>query len=115
MAAATVVEGTVREIPDAMTWVVDDNIVRLWGVRPGPHVAAGAFADFARRIAAAGPVECRRQPASTRYRCETATGNDVAELALLAGLGRAPDGATLAYRDAEAEARHARRGLWSIP
>jgi endonuclease YncB( thermonuclease family) len=47
------------------------------------------------------------------YRCFTATGEDIAEAALLAGIGRAGEGATAAYQSAESNARRMGKGLWA--
>jgi endonuclease YncB( thermonuclease family) len=47
-----------------------------------------------------------------RYQCFTATGEDIAEAALLAGVARVRDPATAAYRNAEAQARRKGKGQW---
>jgi hypothetical protein len=114
-AAAEIVHGVVADAIDAMTWVVGDQIVNLWGVRPGSPSQSPSLTGFAEQVRAKGAVECHRQTHSTRYRCLMATGEDVAEAALLAGVGRAADGATVAYRTAEAQAHQRGRGLWAKP
>jgi endonuclease YncB( thermonuclease family) len=43
----------------------------------------------------------------------TPAGEDLAEAALLAGIGRVAEGASPAYRDAEAKARRQGKGLWA--
>jgi hypothetical protein len=104
-AAAEIVSGPVSEVPDAMTWVIGGQILHLWGVRPDLRPQPRSLAGLVARVNADGPITCRRQAHSTRYRCSTATGEDVAETELLSGIGRAADGATIAYRSAEAQAR----------
>src|SRR5271168_4169854 len=110
-ASAEIVSGRVSEVPDAMSWVVGGQILHLWGVRPDLRAPPRSLAGLAARVNAEGSVTCRRQAHSTRYRCSTATGEDVAETELLSGIGRAADGATIAYRSAEAQARGKGAGL----
>ena len=114
-AAAEIVRGMVAEPLDAATWVVDNQIVNLWGIRPGSPSLIPSLIGFVEQVRAKGAVECRRQTHSTRYRCLMATGEDLAEAALFAGVGRAADGATVAYRTAEAQAHQRGRGLWARP
>jgi hypothetical protein len=114
-AAAEIVHGVVADAIDAMTWVVGDQIVNLWGIRPGSPSLFPSLIGFVEQVRAKGAVECRRQTHSNRYRCLMATGEDLAEAALLAGVGRAADGATGAYRTAEAQAHQKNRGLWARP
>jgi hypothetical protein len=114
-ASAEIVHGMVAGAPDAMTWVVDDQIVNLWGIRPGLPSVLPSLIGFTDLVRAKGAVECRRQTHSSRYRCLMATGEDLAEAALLAGVGRAADRATVAYRTAEAQAHQRGRGLWARP
>jgi hypothetical protein len=114
-ASAEIVRGMVTDTVDAMTWVVGDQTVNLWGIRPGPPNPFPSLIGFVEQVRAKGAVECRRQTHSTRYRCLMATGEDVAQAALFAGVGRAADGATVAYRTAEAQAHQRGRGLWAKP
>ena len=114
-ASAEIVRGMVTDTVDAMTWVVGDQTVNLWGIRPGPPNLFPSLIGFVEQVRAKGAVECRRQAHSNRYRCLMATGEDVAEAALLAGVGRAADGATVAYRTAEAQAHQRNKGLWARP
>jgi hypothetical protein len=114
-ASAEIVHGMVANALDAMTWVVDDQVVSLWGIRPRSPSLFPSLIGFADLVRAKGAVECRRQAHSSRYRCLMATGEDLAEAALLAGVGRAADGATVAYRTAEAQAHQRGRGLWARP
>jgi len=114
-AAAEIVRGMVAEPLDAATWVVDNQIVNLWGIRPWSPSLFPSLIGFVEQVRAKGAVECRRQTHSNRYRCLMATGEDLAEAALLAGVGRAADGATTAYRTAEAQAHQKSRGMWARP
>ena len=114
-ASVEIVHGIVTDAVDAATWVVGDQIVNLWGIRPGPSNLSSSLIGFVDQVRAKGAVECRRQTHSKRYRCLMATNEDVAEAALLAGVGRAADGATVAYRTAEAQAHQKSRGLWARP
>ena len=112
-ATSETVSGVVIEVPDAMTWVVVDRAVQLWGVRPGPPSLAPLLLRFVDGVRAKGPVACHKHAHSSRYQCLTATGDDIAEAAILVGLGRAANRATHAYRNAEAQARQKGRGLWA--
>lgn len=103
-ASAEIVSGTVTQVSDAMTWVVGDKTVHLWGIRRGAHNPQPSLEKVADWVRAKGPVECRRHPHSSRYECLTSAGDDVAEAALLAGVARTAGRATLAYRNAEAQA-----------
>ena len=114
-ASAEIVHGMVAEPIDAMTWVVDNQIVNLRGIRPRSPSLFPSLIGFVDLVRAKGAVECRRQTHSSRYRCLMATGEDLAEAALLAGVGRAADGATVAYRTAEAQAHQKSRGMWARP
>jgi hypothetical protein len=114
-ASAEIVRGMVADALDATTWVVDNQKVTLWGIRPGSPNLVPSLIGFVDLVRAKGAVECRRQTHSSRYRCVMATGEDLAEAALLAGVGRAADGVTVAYRTAEAQAHQRSRGLWARP
>ncbi len=100
-ASAEVVSGPVTEIRDAMTWAIDGQIVHLWGIRRNSRTPTPALARLLDRVKAKSPISCRRQPRSTRYRCFTATREDIAEIALLSGIGQPAAGAPMAYRAAE--------------
>ena len=112
-ASSDAITGTVTEAADAMTWVVAKNTVRLWGIRPALQGLAPPLVSFVERVRAKGPLECHKHANSRRYRCLTPAGEDLAEAALLAGIGRAAEGASPAYRDAEAKARRQGKGLWA--
>jgi endonuclease YncB( thermonuclease family) len=111
-ASTELVTGTADEVVDAMTLVVDDQIVRLWGIRPGPRNRYTSLSDLVDIVRAKGPVNCQKHPHSGRYQCFTATHEDIAEAVLSAGLGRAAGGAR-AYREAEAQARRQGKGIWA--
>ncbi len=102
-ASTETVHGTITEVPDAMTWIVGNQTVRLWGIRPGPQDRIHSLDRFVDWVRAKGPIECRRQELSGRYQCATATGENIAEAALLAGVDRG----------AEAQARRKGNGLWA--
>jgi endonuclease YncB( thermonuclease family) len=112
-ASSDAITGTVTEAADAMTWVVAKNTVRLWGIRPALQGLAPPLVSFVERVRAKGPLECHKHANSRRYRCLTPAGEDLAEAALLAGIGRAAEGASPAYRHAEAKARRQGKGHWA--
>lgn len=115
VASTQLVSGTVTDAPDAMTWIVGDQIVHLWGIRPGPQNMYPFLNSLVEWVRIKGPVKCRKQAHSSRYQCFTASREDIAEAALLAGIGRTADGATVAYRGAEAQAHRQGKGLWAKP
>jgi hypothetical protein len=104
-ASAQIISGSVDEVTDAMTWVVGGQIVHLWGIRPWSRTPPPSLTGLEAQVNADGPISCRRQAHSTRYRCLTAHREDIAEIALFSGIGRAAIGAPVAYRDAEARTR----------
>ena len=106
----TVIRGIVTEVPNVGTWVVQGRAVRLLGIEPGPPKLLTALVKWVR---AKGPVECLSQAHTLLYRCFTATGEDIAEAALLAGIGRTGPHATAAYGSAEGRARRMGKGLWA--
>lgn len=101
-ARAETVSGPVTEIRDAMTWVIGGQIVYLWGIRSDSRTPVSALARFADKIKAEGPISCRKPVHSTRYRCLTASREDIAEMALLSGIALVANGAPVAYRAAAA-------------
>ena len=105
-----VINGIVTDVRDVATWVVGGRTAHLSGIDPGPPKLLASLVNWVR---AKGPVECLPQAGSLFYRCFTATGEDIAEAALLAGIGRAGDGATAAYESAESSARRMGKGLWA--
>jgi len=111
MASTEIVSGTVTQVTDAMTWVIGNKTVYLWGIRPGAHYVPPSLEKVADWVRAEGPLECRKQAHSSRYRCSTSAGDDVGEAALLAGVARAARGAPPAYHDAEEQARRRGNGL----
>jgi endonuclease YncB( thermonuclease family) len=108
--SAEVVNGIVIDVRDVATWVVGGRTLRLFGINPGPHELLASLVNWVR---AKGPVECVLQARTPLYRCFTATGEDIAEAALLAGIGRAGERATAAYENAESSARRMGKGLWA--
>jgi hypothetical protein len=105
-----VVNGPVTDVRDVATWVVDGRTVHLFGIDPGPPKLLASLVNWVR---AKGAVECLLQLPTQLYRCFTATGEDIAEAALLAGIGRAGEGARAAYHSAESNARRMGKGLWA--
>jgi hypothetical protein len=105
MASTEIVSGTVTQVSDATTWVVGDKTVHLWGIRPASLNSPAPLEEVVDWVRSKGPVECRKQAHSRRYRCATSAGEDIAQAALLAGIGRTVRGATVAYRNAEAQGR----------
>ena len=84
--------------------------VSLFGVVGLPGEAAQGLQGF---LASAGDrVTCQAQTGA-EFVCLLPDGTDVAEAALINGAARAKDDAPEAYRDQEAAAQAARRGLWS--
>ena len=102
--------GIVTDVRDVATWVVGGRTVRLFGINPGPHKLLASLVNWVR---AKGPVECVPQARSPLYRCFTTTGEDIAEAALLAGIGQAGEHATAAYKHAESDARRMGKGMWA--
>jgi hypothetical protein len=105
-----VVEGIVTDVPNVATWIVGGRTTRLFGITPGPPKLLASLVNWVR---AKGPVECVPQAGIPLYRCFTATGEDIVEAALLAGVGRAGERATVAYETAESDARRLGKGLWA--
>jgi endonuclease YncB( thermonuclease family) len=99
----------VTDAPNAATWILADRTIRLWGIKPQPSNSVASLVNWVR---AKGSIECVPRAKTGRYQCFTATGEDIAEAALLAGVARAGDRAPAAYRNAEAQARRQEKGLW---
>lgn len=108
-ASAPPIKGMVTDVPDAATLVVGTEQVHLQGIEPGPLPVLGNFAKWAKTRS---PVECVVQQEPGLYRCTTSNGVDVAETAILNGAGRAANDASPLYKQSEATAKQARRGLW---
>jgi hypothetical protein len=104
-----VIRGIVTDAPNPATWVLADQTIHLWGIRPQSSNSVASLVNWVR---AKGPIECVPRAKTGRYQCFTATGEDIAEAALLAGVARAGDRAPAAYRNAEAQARRQEKGLW---
>jgi len=106
---SAIIRGIVTDAPNAARWVLTDRTIRLWGIEPQSSNSVGSLVDWVR---AKGPIECVLRAKTGRYQCFTATGEDIAEAALLAGAARAGLRAPAAYRNAEAQARRKAKGLW---
>jgi hypothetical protein len=106
---SAVIRGIVTDAPNAATWVLADQTIRLWGIKPQ---SSNSLASLVNWVRAKGAIECAPRGKTDRYQCFTATGEDIAEAALLAGLARASNRAPAAYRNAEAQARRKAKGLW---
>ncbi len=89
--------------------VVGGITVHLEGVGPLAPDAAKPVASW---IASHGNYLACTQTAPGIYRCLTQQNLDLAQAILLNGAARASTNALTLYRDAEARAREAKRGLW---
>jgi hypothetical protein len=91
-------------------WPIIQGItVRLDGVGP---LAPGETKPVSEWIATHGNyLECTLSPPGD-YRCLTRQDFDLAQAILLNGAARTSSDAAPAYRDAEAQARSAKRGVW---
>lgn len=103
------IRGIVTDAPNAATWILADQTIRLWGIKPQ---SSNSLASLVNWVRAKGSIECVPRARTGRYQCFTATGEDIAEAALLAGVARAGDRAPAAYQSAEAQARRQEKGLW---
>jgi len=103
------IRGIVTDASNAATWILANQTIRLWGIKPQPSNSVASLVNWVR---GKGSIECVPRAKSGRYQCFTATGEDIAEAALLAGVARAGDRAPAAYRNAEAQARRQEKGLW---
>jgi endonuclease YncB( thermonuclease family) len=107
--SSAVIRGIVDDAPDAATWILVSRTIRLWGIEPRSH---NAVASLVKWVRGKGPVECVPRAKTGRYQCYMATGEDIAEAALLAGVARAGDPAPAVYHNAEAQARRKGKGQW---
>ncbi|HEY3849214.1 MAG TPA: hypothetical protein VGL95_19100, partial [Acetobacteraceae bacterium] len=87
-----------------------DTIVSLYGIDGVQGEAAQGLQGFLG--SADSHLTCQAQPGAG-YVCLLPDGTDVAEVALVNGAARAKDDAPDAYRDQEAAAQAARRGIWA--
>ena len=106
---SAVIRGIVADAPNAASWVLANRTIRLWGIEPQSSNSVASLVNWVR---AKGPIECVPRARTDRYQCFTATGEDIAEAALLAGAARAGLRVPAAYRNAEAQARRKAKGLW---
>ena len=100
------VRGTVSVVDTGML-DVEGQTIRLLGVEGAGGRAAREFARYLRRR----DVECQRVADSAAYRCR-AGGQDLSEVVLFNGGGRAAADATPELLAAEEKARSARMGVW---
>jgi endonuclease YncB( thermonuclease family) len=108
-APPTAVTGSVDAVTTTDTLVVAGRPVQLAGVS---GVGGDAVAGLRHWLAGNGnQVTC--QPAGARYTCVTAKGEDVGQVVVFNGAGKAAADASPAYRAAETQARAARKGLWA--
>jgi hypothetical protein len=112
-AAPGAISGKVTMATSAVTLVINDRLIRLWGVDPGPADVVPAFNDWLHR--SVGTVSCEPMAKTGRYKCMTADGHDVAEVALFSGFARVGQGAMNDYRNLEDRAREQHHGLWQQP
>jgi endonuclease YncB( thermonuclease family) len=110
-AQGSAISGAVDKVPNAATLVVGDHRVRLWGIDPGPENIVAPFDTWLRQHA--GTLKCDPVATTGRYKCLTADGHDVAEVALFSGFARVGEGATSDYRNLEDQARDQHHGLWA--
>jgi endonuclease YncB( thermonuclease family) len=85
------------------------NSVTLFGIVGLPGEAAQGMQAF---LASAGNRVLCQARTGADYVCLLPNGTDLAEVALINGAARAKDDAPAAYRDQEAAAQAARRGIW---
>ncbi|HEY1796963.1 MAG TPA: hypothetical protein VGG57_12685 [Stellaceae bacterium] len=107
-AAAAPIKGRVIGVVDAGTLVIGEQQIRLEGIDPG---SVEMLSEFASWIDSRSPVTCSEGKAGL-YRCLGNNGVDIGEAAILNGIARANTDASELYKQREAEARKARRGLW---
>jgi serine/threonine-protein kinase len=89
--------------------VIEGHVIRLSGLDLLAEAAAKPAAAW---IKAHGNFLDCRLASDNAYRCLTRQNLDLAQAILLNGGARASVDAPVAYRDAEAEARKEKRGLW---
>jgi serine/threonine-protein kinase len=89
--------------------VIEGHVIRLSGLDLLPAEAAKPAAEW---IKAHGNFLDCRLAGGAAYRCLTRQNLDLAQAILLNGGARASADAPVAYRDAEAQARKGKRGLW---
>ena len=92
---------------DTGTLEIDGQIIRLSGVTGSDGDHSRQLARFLRRQ----DITCEQDNGGQGYRCRVSN-QDLAELILLNGGGRASDDATPELRAAEERARATRAGVW---
>ncbi|MEJ0015154.1 MAG: serine/threonine-protein kinase [Acetobacteraceae bacterium] len=107
--SAEAIRGSVTSYTAEGWPVIAGQVVRLAGVEGlSPDVARG-LDEWVRQHG--GQLDCKASDPSV-FRCQTSDGLDVSRAILLNGGARATANAASSYRDAEQQARDARRGLW---
>jgi hypothetical protein len=96
-------------VVDTATLEVGSSVVRLFGIAGEGGEPAQGMALFVQEQR--GRVSCLHREAA-RYVCHLG-GRDVAEVALFNGAARAAADAPESYRQREAQAREAARGMWA--
>jgi endonuclease YncB( thermonuclease family) len=104
------ISGAVTMATSAVTLVIGGRLIRLWGVDPGSANDVPTFNKWLQN--SAGSVTCEPVAMTGRYKCMTADGHDVAEVALFSGFARVGQGAMNDYRSLEDQAREQHHGLW---
>ena len=89
--------------------IIDGTVLRLNGIGPLAPGEAKPVSDW---IATHGNYLACNASQPGDYRCLTHQNIDLAQAILLNGAARTSAGAVPAYRDAEARARLAKRGVW---
>lgn len=103
------IKGSVSSFTSEGWPVIAGQVIRLAGVQ-------GMATDQARSLESwvsqhGGTLDCKPVGAAG-FQCQTQDGIDVSEAILFNGGAKAATDATQAYREAEQQARDARRGLW---
>jgi len=95
---------------DTAKLAAGDTTVALFGIIGLPGEAAAGLQSF---IAAAGPKVTCQQQANAEFVCLTADGTDVAMISLVNGASQTRLDSPDVYREQEAAAQAARRGIWA--
>lgn len=106
--APTRVSGNVDQVVSLDTLMVAGQRLRLLGIRSEGGDTTGLAQWIANND---NRVVC--EPSGERYRCRNPRGVDVAEIILFNGAAFADADAPAEYRQAEAQARAQRKGVWA--
>ena len=108
---SAVIRGIVTDAPNAATWVLADQTIHLWGIKPQSSNSVASLVNWVR---AKGSIEC--VPRAKTWPLPVLHGHggeDIAEAAPTCRRSR--ERVTVlpaAYRNAEAQARRKAKGLW---